>query len=437
LRRIWRFIREARVCIRIGMQALIYDIKPAGWAACKLLAPAWRRAVLSRIGGLGLVRVDPPELPGGDWVRVRTRMAGLCGTDAAIVAQKQRPDSILQAFSSMPMLLGHENVAEVIEVGPAVDGQWLGRRVCVEPTLCCRVRGIDPPCGPCSRGQFGACENFGAAGAGRYDLPAGTSIGYNSRTGGAYGQQFVAHESQLVPVPESMPDEQAVLTDALACSLHAALAAELGTAARVLVYGCGTLGLGLIACLRAIGFDGQIDALGRSEYLQSVAEGLGASAYLRPGRGAGDRFELIASRTEAQVKRVRFGNLMLAGGYDVVFDCVGAPGSVEESLKWTAGRGQVIMVATSGGGNIDLTPVWFRELTVRGIYGRQDEQYAGRRVGTYRLVHELLAEGKLSADGLLTHTFALEQYRQAFAAAIWKRDSKAIKVAFDLREDKE
>jgi threonine dehydrogenase-like Zn-dependent dehydrogenase len=427
------FIWAERGCIRIGMKALIYDIKPARWALCKLLKPVYKRSILGRLGGLSLREIDPPALPGPDWVRVSTRMAGLCGTDAAIVAQKQRPDSILQAFSSMPMLLGHENVSEVVEVGQEVDRAWLGRRVCVEPTLSCRVRGIDPPCPPCSRGQFGACENFAAAGRGRSKLPPGTSIGYNNRTGGAYGEQFVAHKSQLVPVPEGLGDAQAVLTDALACSLHAALAARLEGARRVLVYGCGTLGLGLVSCLRAMGFDGQVDALGRRSYLEPVALGLGAWSYLRLPASGGKRFEAIAQRTGATQQIARFGNRMLSGGYDVVFDCVGSVGSVNEALKWTAARGEVIMVATTGGGRIDLTPVWFRELSVRGIYGRQIETWQGRRVGTYQLVLEWLGSGKLRTDGLLTHVFAIEDYRKAFEAAIWKRDNQAIKIAFDFR----
>ncbi len=418
------------------MQALVYDIKPFGWAMCKLLGPIHRRCVLGSLGGLSLRQIDVPELPGSDWVRVRTRMAGLCGTDAGIVAQKQRPDSILQAYSSLPMLFGHENVSEVVELGPDVDRDWLGRRVCVEPTLSCRVRGIDPPCTPCSRGQFGACENFGDEGRGRYKLPPGTSIGYNRRTGGAYGEQFVAHVSQLVPVPENVSDEQAVLTDALACSLHAALRANLEGASRILIYGCGTLGLGLISCLRALGYSGQLDALGRANYLEPVAGSLGADEYLRLGSGL-ERHEEIARRTGAQIKTARFGNRMLSGGYDIVLDCVGSQQSVNESLKWTAARGQVIMVATSGGGRIDLTPVWFRELSVVGVYGRQIEHWQGSRIGTYPLVLEMLARDQIVTEGLLTHTFRLEEYRRAFAAAIWKRDSEAIKVAFDLRDEKE
>jgi threonine dehydrogenase-like Zn-dependent dehydrogenase len=333
------------------------------------------------------------------------------------------------------MGLGHENLADVEAVGRGVDGAWVGKRVCVEPTLCCEARGIDPPCGPCAAGAFGACENFGAAGAGRYDLPAGTSIGYNARTGGSLGERFVAHRRGLVEVPEGMPDEQAVLTDPAACSLHAVLRCDLSGARRVCVAGAGTLGLLSVACLRAVGFEGQLDLIGRSDYLRPVATRLGADAYLQLPRDEAGAFARVAERTEAEVKTVRFGNRMLAGGYDVVLDCIGTGASFTRCAKWTAGRGQLALVATASRATVDLTPVWFRELTIRGIYGRSLETFAGARIDTYRLVHRLVASGALDLSGLLTHTFGLEDYRAALAAAMNKRAHRAIKVAVDFRNE--
>ncbi|MFB3891207.1 MAG: zinc-binding dehydrogenase [Phycisphaerae bacterium] len=416
------------------MKAIFYNPSPAGWVACQLLKRFWRGCLLTGLNGLTLRQTPVPELPGDDWVRVRTLLGGLCGTDLAIIAQKQRPDSILQAFSSMPMMLGHENVALVEDVGPAADPSWRGRRVCVEPTLGCTARGIEPPCERCRAGQFGACENFGASGAGRYKLPAGTSIGYNSRTGGSFGPFFVAHLSQLVPVPEGVSDEAAVLTDPAACSLHAVLRCDLSDASRVLVYGAGVLGLGVIAALRAVGFAGRIDALDTAGYLEKLALKMGASQMLRlPSKGPA-RFEAVAARTGATVQRVRFGNLMLSGGYDAAFDCVGSPQSIQECLKWTRARGQMVMVGTGDGIGADLTAIWFRELTVLGAYGRQFENTAAGRIGTYQLVHKFMAEGKLDLACLLTHKFPFVEYRKAFAVSLAKARHQAVKVALDFRQ---
>ncbi|HUT58483.1 MAG TPA: alcohol dehydrogenase catalytic domain-containing protein, partial [Phycisphaerae bacterium] len=366
------------------MKAVFFDICPVGWVTCKCLRHFWRGCLVSRLNGISLRDVPPPELPGDDWVRVRTLLGGICGSDAALALQRQPASSILQAFSSRPMVLGHENVAVVEDLGPAVDPAWRGRRVCVEPTLGCQARGIDPPCPRCAAGEFGACENF--AGGGKYELPAGTSIGYNSRTGGSLGDRFVAHASQLVAVPDALSDEQAVLTDPIACSLHAVLRAELAEGSNVLVYGSGVLGLGVVAALRAVGFAGRIDVLDRAGYLRQTALALGADEFVVTPASAKDRFGRIASLTGATVQRSRFANYMLSGGHDVVFECVGSSQSVAESLKFAAARGQVVMVGTAHGRGADLTPVWFRELHVLGAYGRQVEQFAGRRIGTYQLV---------------------------------------------------
>jgi len=444
--------------VTANVRALVLDIKPVSWAVCKALSPVWAGAVLSSLGGLRLRELPAPELPGDDWVCVRTRLAGVCGTDLAILAQKQRPDSILQAYSSTPLLLGHENVAEVESVGPSVDRAWLGRRVCVEPTLSCVPRGIEPLCPCCRDGAFGACEHFDAGSKGRYNLPAGTSIGYNSRTGGAYGERFVAHVSQLVAVPDDLTDEQAVLTDPLACSLHAVLrwAQAVGAAdascgtlcdespvaptahspqptACVLVYGGGILGLGCVAALRATGFAGRIDLVARHAHQAALGVRMGASeAVLGGARTPRERFAEIASRTGGRVREVRFGNLMLSGGYDVVFDCAGSVQSLSECTKWASGRGRVVLVGTGHGVGVDWTPVWFRELTILGAYGRGVERWRGRRVGTYTLVHELMQSGDLPTAGLLTHRFALSDYRRAFATAMDKRQG-VVRAAFDFR----
>jgi threonine dehydrogenase-like Zn-dependent dehydrogenase len=415
------------------MKAIVYQVNSLGWLACKALGRVWPSCRLSRLAGLSLREVPRPALPTEEWVCLRTLMGGICGTDLAILNQRQPADSILQAFSSMPMVLGHENLAVVDEVGPAVDQDWVGCRVCVEPTLSCQVRGIDPPCRQCRSGRPGTCENFDAAVAGQADLPAGTSIGYNSRTGGSLGEYFVAHRSQLVAVPEELSDVAALLTDPAACALHAVLRADLSDARQVAVIGAGVMGLATIACLRATGYAGRIEAIDPAGYLEKLARRLGADAFLSLPPAGPARFDAVAKATGGRVIRSRFGNSMLSDGYDVIFDCVGSAQPFNESLKWSAGGGQVILVGTGQEGTVDLTGLWFKELTVRGACGRGEESYLGRKVETYRLVHELMRAGKLNLTPLLTHTFALEDYHVALEVAINKARHGAVKVAIDFR----
>ena len=410
------------------MQALVFNVTPMRWLRTKMFARlVGRRAYWSALGCIELRQVDPPELPGPGWVMCRTRLGGLCGSDLAMLLLSQSPDSILQGFCSMPMIPGHENVAEVVQGYSPAEAEWVGRRICVEPTLCCGPRGIDPPCRRCALGEFGSCENFGAAIQGRYELPAGLSIGYNGRTGGAWGEYFVAHVSQLVPVPHGISDEQALLTDPLACSLHAVLRTCRDNVEAVCVYGGGVVGLGVVASLRAVGYEGRIDLVGRYPFQRELAEQLGATSVMTTDDA--DELETVKGRIGGQVVRVRFGGQMLIGGYDVVYDCVGAATSLTSAVRLTRARGQVVLIGTCGRIRADLTPVWFRELSVVGVTGRQLEHWRGRRVSTYELTHELLLSGNAAMAQLVTHTFPLAEFRRAFAAATDKIRTHCVKAA--------
>lgn len=416
-----------------GMKAIVYKVHPLGWLTCQWLKHLWPGCLRSGLNGFSLRDVPPPELPGRDWVRLRTLLGGICGSDLAIVHQKQSADSLLQAYSSQPMILGHENVAVVDQVGPDVDRAWIGRRVVVEPTLGCRVRGTSPMCERCEAGQFGSCENFAGWMGGSASLPAGTSIGYNARTGGSWGEYFVAHHSQLIDVPEVLSDEHAVLTDPLAVAVHGVLRTDLESVRRVLVYGGGIVGLGVVSALRAVGFGGRVELLGRGDHLADIAIRQGADEFFDLPREASTRFAQIAARTGGSVQRARFGNFMISGGYGAVFDCIGSEQSVGEALRWTRSRGQVTLLGTLQKARLDLTPTWFKELTVRGAWGRQVETFRGRSVGTYELALEWLAEGRLPTTGLLSHRFSLDEYRKALDVAGKKSKHRAVKVAFDFR----
>ncbi len=413
------------------MKALIYKVQPVKWAAC-LLARRFRpQCVYGPLGGLSLHDVPPPKLPGDDWALCRTVLGGICGTDLSIIHQRQPIDSILQCFTTLPMTLGHENVAVVEQCGPAMDKAWLGKTVTVEPTLCCRARGIEPPCPSCARGQYGACENFSANGLGRYHLPPGTSIGYCGAVGGTWSEFFPAHVSQLIEKPAAIPNTVAILTDPLACSLHAVLRANLSGVQRVLIYGCGILGLGAVWSLRRVGYTGKIGVIARHAHQAKLANQLGASEIISLPRGAVERHERIARQTGGRLVTGRFHTCMISGGYDVVFDCVGSAGSVQDSLKWTAARGQVVLLASGHARGADLTPLWFSELTVIGSYGRSVENFGGA-VHTYNLTHRFMQQDLACLQGLLTHTFGLGQYRQAMLAASDKGGQGSIKVAFSF-----
>ncbi|NOX58138.1 MAG: alcohol dehydrogenase catalytic domain-containing protein, partial [Planctomycetes bacterium] len=236
------------------MKALVYDIKPARWIACKLLGRWMPNVYWSPIGSLRYADVPKPQLPADDWVLLKTRLGGICGTDMAMITQRTHPANIVRSFTSFPIALGHENVAVVEDTGSGVSDWKRGDRVVCEPSLSCIPRAVDPPCASCAQGQFSLCESFG----GRGQLDKGTMIGLNNFTSGSWSPYFVAHRSQLYRVPESINDEQAVLVDPIACSLHAVLRCRPKQDEVALVIGAGIIGQGVVMAILGLGITAKI-----------------------------------------------------------------------------------------------------------------------------------------------------------------------------------
>ena len=123
------------------MKALRIERSVPRFAAARLAAGTGRPHVTT----VRLADVDVPELPGPDWELVRPRLAGICGSDLATVTA--RSSRWFEPIVSFPFVPGHEVVADTAD----------GRRVVIEPVLHCALRGIDPPCPPCSEGRTNHC----------------------------------------------------------------------------------------------------------------------------------------------------------------------------------------------------------------------------------------------------------------------------------------
>lgn len=413
------------------MDALVYDARPVRWAMCKLAGWVTPRAYVSRLSGLRLARVAVPKLPNGRWVRLRSIMGGICGTDFAAITQTQHPASILQAFASLPAVLGHENVAVVDEVGEQVRGWQPGERVVVEPSLSCVPRGIEPICPMCAAGRFTLCDHFRDGG-----LPAGSMIGWNSFTGGSWATYFVAHESQLHRVPTELTDEQAVLTDPLASALHAVLRRVPADGENVLIVGAGLLGMGVAASIRALGCKCRLTTIVWSPRQAELMRRFGVDDTIASGPrdNQAKRYGAVAAKIGGRVVPTKFGHQAFIGGFDVVYDCVGTGASLTDAMKYVRSGGTVIEVGTSQIAMVDTAPLWFDELTVMGTNGRAIENYQGRRLHTYEIVFEMLRDRRIDTEGLVTHRFGIGQYRQALGALIDRGRSGAMKVVFVVGE---
>lgn len=395
--------------------------------ACKAVGRFWPGAYASRISGLRYREMPDPELPGEHWVRLRSILGGICGTDLALILQRQHPATILRSLTSFPVVLGHENVSQIEAVGAGVTGWQVGQRVCVEPALACASRGIHPPCAPCAAGLFSLCEHTTVG-----DLPRGTMLGMNRFTSGSWAPRFVAHQCQLHAVPEEVADRVAVLVDPLACALHAVLRRPPGDEERVLVLGGGIIGMGIAACLRAMGNRAHLTAMVRHPYQGERMRETGADAVIVSGRreSHAQRYDRVAAAAGGRRISALFGNQGLIGGFDLSYDCIGTGRSLTDCMNFVRARGTVVEVGTTQIAMVDSTSLWMSELTVLGAYGRQIEQYNGRAMHTYDLVFELIQSGKLQVEGWLSRTYRPAEYRRALADLTSRGRSQIIKAAF-------
>lgn len=404
------------------MKALQFTASIPRYILTKALGAIYRPAFWGSLAMLQYRNLPEPALPGPHWVRIRTRYGGICGSDLNTISLKDSPS--LSAFTSFPFILGHENVGIVAEVGPGVEGFAIGDRVVAEPLLPCATRGIQEPCIFCQRGEFSLCQNFAAG-----NLAPGFGLGSCRDTGGSWGEYFVAHRWQLFPVPDHLSDENALMAEPFSVALHAVLRNRPDDDATVLVIGAGVVGLCAVAALRALDSHARVIVLARYTFQGEMARRLGADEIIYTRQG--DYFQAVATATGGRLYKPILGKQVMVGGADVVYECVGNAGSIDDALRLTRSGGTVILVGLAAiPKGVDWTPIWLNELTVKGSYWSSTETFQGQRVRTFQLALQWLAEGRLDLSSLVTHRFPLEEYRKALAITMQKGRHQVIKSVF-------
>lgn len=382
------------------MRALVFSRKPARYAAA-MVAGSLRPGRGARYGPLSLRDVDPPELPGPGWLRLRPRLSGICGSDLATI--DGRSSRYFEPIVSFPFTPGHEVVGDLED----------GRRVVVIPVLHCAARSVNPPCDMCRAGRINLCERVAFG-----DLEPGLQCGFCESTGGGWSQEMVVHPSQVVAVPDDLTDEQAVLVEPVACAVHAARQAGDG---QVAVVGAGALGLFTIAALRALTAPSTLVATAKHPEQRRWAKELGADVACAPG----ELERAVRSATSSFV----LDNGQLTCGIGAVVDCVGSEQSLAQAIRVVAPGGTVHMVGMPGVTTLDLTPVWQREVALRGVYAYDEHD---DRTHDFATAVELIRE--LDLGRLVSATYPLARYEDAVDHAAHAGARGAVKVAFDLRD---
>lgn len=418
------------------MRALLYGTTPEDVPAAgdgnrllEMLAQAPMR----------IVDMDDPVLPAPDWVLTKPRLTGICGSESKQVFMDYSPftsperggadgfrDNPMTNFVSFPHVMGHEVVADVVEVGAEVSDLAVGDRVVLNPWLTCGPRGISPLCPACVAGDLSQCHSFGT---GRFG--PGIHIGMCTDVPGGFGETMPAHHSMLFKVPASVSDEQAVFADPFAVSLHGVTRHPPAAGSRVVVYGAGALGTCAIAILRALHPDVDVMAVARFPAQQALARRLGATVVEPEPRGA--LVEAIADWSGGVLQPADGLPMAFPGGVDVVYDTIGAAETLEVGARVLRARGTLVKLGMHGPARWEDTPVYFKEILFTGSNAFGMEEVDGVRAHGIQHYLDAVRTGRIDLTGMLTHTFRLDDWRSAFEALATQEQSGAIKVAIDQR----
>lgn len=343
-------------------------------------------------GDYRLTEVETPHAGEGEMI-LKVEACGICAGDvkaykgaASFWGLDGQPKYI-----KAPMIPGHEFVGTVVEMGEDVKGSWkLGDRICPEQIV---------PCGECmfcKTGRHWMCE--------KHDL-----FGFQNNVNGGMAE-YVRLTKEAIPylVPADMPIEQAALIEPYGCSLHCVDRANISHADFVVLSGVGTLGLGMVGGLVQAGPKCLV-VLDMNDSRLAKAKEFGADIVINPGR-------------EDAVAKIK----ELTGGYgcDVYIEASGHPSSVQQGLDCIRKMGKFVEFSVFGS---PVTVDWSiisdrKELDIIGVH---------LSPFTYDTVIKWIGNGKLPTEGVVTDSYALEDWEEAFhIAGTGKRPdgSDALKV---------
>ncbi|UCF10072.1 MAG: alcohol dehydrogenase catalytic domain-containing protein [Candidatus Bipolaricaulota bacterium] len=345
--------------------------------------------------GLELIEIERPQTRPG-WVLIRNRAAGICGSDLHYLTGRTRhliPDE------NLPAVLGHENAGVVAEIGDGVEGLKVGDPVAAEPLHGCYETGRSTPCPRCQVGEYNLCSHRQIVGVPLVEmLPGG------------YGEYSIFHASRLFKMPRSVTFEAAALIDVLAVGVHAMTVGGPEPGMTVAVLGSGVTGIDTIQCLRAWGIR-SIVATAKYPFQAEAAREAGATEVIQLGSGVDPVSEVL---------RMTDGR-----GVDQVYEAVGGASPViTQAVHMCRKGGNVIMLGIFDGElPVDLQRMIYRSVSI--LTSSTYNSTGGTR--DFQIAVDLLANGQVDHDLLVTHRFSLDNWHDAVSSAFGKSDSRCLR----------
>ena len=314
--------------------------------------------------GLWLDEVEVPT-PGDHDVLIRVRKTSICGTDLHI----RRWDAWAQATIPVPMVVGHEFMGEITEVGPDVVGLEVGQRVAGEGHITCGH------CRNCKGGRREFCHNH-------------ISIGVTRQ--GAFAEYVVLPAQNVFVVPAHIDDNVAAVLDPLGNATHTSLRYDV-VGEDVLITGAGPIGVMAAAIVRHIGARNVV-VTDVNRFRLDMASRLGAT-------------HVVDVSTEQLAPVMR--ELGMTEGFDVGLEMSGAESAFNQMLDAMNHGGRIAVLGIPAGPmTLDVNDMIFKGLEIQGIYGR-------RIFETWYKMAAMLQSG-LDISAIITHHLPADRFEEAF-----------------------
>jgi len=369
-----------------------------------------------------LEEVPEPELINENWVKIKVKLGGICGTDIHILEINQSTYQF--NFVSSPAILGHEIVGIITDLGANVKNFSMGDRVLIDEVLGCEVRGLEL-CGACKEGDFNLCYNYDKG-----DISPGFMMGLCKDTGGGWGEYIIAHKSQVLKIPDSVSFEDALIAEPLAGSVHGVLKNIPKDDDTVVIVGCGVMGLLVIKVLKIFS-KCKINAIDTRQSQIDLATKLGADDVFLARKSSFIR-KLAKKLGARTVSPPLQDPLLVGGGGDVIFDCVGSSSSLTTSLRLAKPKGNVVLIGQPASLEIDLTPLFMKEIELIAANTFGSEIINGEKKRTLQIALDLISSGQIDVSDFITHKFSLENYKEALEVASNKSEYNSNKLVFEF-----
>ncbi len=331
--------------------------------------PEMMKAVLKTKAGPGLVlcQVPVPAIGRRD-ILVKTRATSICGTDLHIYNWDPWAASRIKP----PLIVGHEFCGDVVATGEDVTSVKVGDFISAESHIVCHV------CDLCRTGNAHICRNVQIIGVDR---------------DGCFAEYVAIPADNAWINPPEMPYEIAALQENFGNAVHTALATPV-VARKVLVTGCGPVGLMAIEVARAAGAR-SLYVSDVSDYRLGLAKQVGAD---------------LAVNVKTQDLRQAVLEATSGEGVDVLLEMSGAPSAIRDGFQLLKAGGHAVLLGLPPKPfEFDLANMLIMKgVTVHGIAGRKLWE-------TWYTMRGLLRSGAVNLAPIVTHRFKLEEFDRAFA----------------------